>query len=109
MHRSAKVLSLPKSLTCFLAQQVQGFNQSIKHEVFSMNGIYLSILMQIFASEAIDVFTTAKEGGTLNVSQQIDRMKPADDNLVGCITPAAQIWFLGKNRLMTGQVLFQFV
>jgi len=59
-------------------------------------------------SEAIDVFTTAKEGGTLNVSQQIDRMKPADDNLVGCITPAAQIWFLGKNRLMTGQGLFQF-
>jgi len=53
-------------------------------------------------AEAIDVFKTLKHRGTINVSQQIERMATARENIIPCITPAADLWSMQDERLMTG-------
>jgi hypothetical protein len=50
-----------------------------------------------FACEALDtldIYTTAKHRGTLNISQQTDRMTHGDDERVQCITPNAILWHM---------------
>lgn len=100
-----EVLLYPKNLACLLAL-VTLATQSLFlwHLSFRIvDQLPSLVLSNDFKAKAIDVFSTAKKSGTLNLSQQIDRMKPASDKFVGCITPAAQIWFLRKQRLMSGQ------
>ncbi len=44
MHRSAKVLSFPKSLTCFLARQIKGFKQKLYIE-FNEGDLFCQFLV----------------------------------------------------------------
>ncbi len=54
---------------------------------------------------------SANYKGTLNVSQQIDRMANQSTNFVPCITPAAALFNMEKQRLLTGRdmILSNFV
>ena len=56
-----------------------------------------------FACEALDIYTTAKHRGTLNISQQIDRMTHGDDERVQCITPSAILWHMPSKRPLSGR------
>lgn len=55
--------------------------------------------------EAIDVFTTAGWRGTLNVSQNIDRMANGSEECVPCVTPSAVLWNMKAQRALTGRAL----
>lgn len=56
-------------------------------------------------TEAIDVYTTARWGGTLNVSQNIDRMANGSEKAIPCVTPAAILWNMKAMRPLTGRVM----
>ena len=54
--------------------------------------------------EALDIYTTAMHCGTLNVSQNIDRMTHGDRERVQCITPKAMLWHPPSKRPLSGRI-----
>lgn len=54
--------------------------------------------------QAVDVYTSAGYGGTLNISQQIDRMAHSNESILPCITPAAALYIMKEHRTLTGRV-----
>ena len=54
--------------------------------------------------EALDIYTTAMHCGTLNVSQNIDRMTHGDRERVQCITPKVILWHPPSKRPLSGRI-----
>ena len=65
--------------------------------------------MIYFACEALDIYTTVKHCGTVNVSQQIDRMTHGDEKRVQCITPSAILWHMPSKRPLSGRGFLNFI
>ena len=55
------------------------------------------------------MYTTVKYTGTVNVSQQIDRMTHTDIDRVQCVTPKAVLWHMPSKRPLTGRDLLDTV
>lgn len=103
MHAKKPASTLPvKGRSMYLVQICSNtMSQFICKHAGAQLGIGTCKNIPLF--EALDIYTSAKHKGTLNVSQQVDRMAHSDLDRVQCITPKAVLWHMPSKRPLSGR------